>query len=339
MIAALQSENAQLRGALRAVSTASFRSPERYCRANPFLTAWGDAEFSAAAEGTVAFMGSQNALSLERKWHAPNHERFDAAPGVAAGAACKDLARYPADANVDDGAKWLCGLRQLQPGCVIYSLGSNYDFSFEYLMIDNTPCSVHTFDCTVIREDARFPRDFEARGRGRLTFHKTCLGNQDDDSAGGVFLSLRAITQKLDHARVDLIKMDIEGYEYRVVEALFADALAQRSSSDNMHLPMQFSFELHTRLSVGLSEKMVKTIGDKSAADSGAMPDSAALAAPPVEGDTRDKWGWWDRGGLSAGDMQIFWSALTHLGYTVVSREDNPGCKCGSEFTVVRSFC
>jgi hypothetical protein len=41
-----------------------------------------------------------------------------------------------------DGAKIMCGVSSLQPGCLIYSLGSNGDVSFEQDILKNTPCEV-----------------------------------------------------------------------------------------------------------------------------------------------------------------------------------------------------
>ena len=48
-----------------------------------------------------------------------------------------------------DGGKHIC-LDSLEPGrCVVYSLGSRGDFSFERDIVRQLNCSVYTFDCTV----------------------------------------------------------------------------------------------------------------------------------------------------------------------------------------------
>ena len=52
-----------------------------------------------------------------------------------------------------DGGKLLCAdmamhVTGLPPDCVILSLGSQGDYSFEMAMLNNTPCVVHTLDCT-----------------------------------------------------------------------------------------------------------------------------------------------------------------------------------------------
>jgi len=52
--------------------------------------------------------------------------------------------------RVGDGGKWICGARTLlsKPGCVIYSLGSNAETSFETDMALETECEIHVFDPT-----------------------------------------------------------------------------------------------------------------------------------------------------------------------------------------------
>jgi hypothetical protein len=62
---------------------------------------------------------------------------------------CKDPTRF---GNEFDGGKILCGLGKEileNPNCIVYSIGSNNDFSFEEAVLKNTKCSVWTFDCTL----------------------------------------------------------------------------------------------------------------------------------------------------------------------------------------------
>ena len=139
--------------------------------------------------------------------------------------ACPELARYGGqhaqDKIVGDGGKLLCGLTSLPRDCVIYSLGSANDFSFEETMLRATPCAIHTFDCTV--DGATKPAD------SRIVFHRQCLG---DGGAPG-FFSLPQLAAQNGHTRIDLLKMDIEGGEYGV----FASLLAAASSGNTGLLP------------------------------------------------------------------------------------------------------
>ena len=95
--------------------------------------------------------------------------------------------------------------------------------------------------------------------------------------------------------------MDVEGYEYRVVQDVFADALRGEGLA---FLPMQISFELH-------------------------WYSYLVSNATGLNSET----------GLSAGDMQIFWMQLSDMGYVPVSRENNYVWGLAAEFTVVRAFC
>ncbi len=304
---------------------AAFRSPDRFCRANPYLSDWDDARFLSAAEGLVAFRASQNRLALEEKWRAPLWGRFDASPGAQP---CARLARYPADPAVEDGYKFLCNLAALRPGCVVYSLGSNGQFEFEQLMAQATPCSVFTFDCTLKDPAAAAAQLAATAGGGRVRFLPTCVGASDGEHFGAgagagsarsgapggpEFRTLPALMAQLNHSRVDVLKMDIEGFEYRVLEGLFAEALR---GGDDRFLPMQLALELHAR-----SEHVA---------------GAAALLDPPGP---NAKGAWYNSGGLSAGDMQVVWTQLTDLGYVVVKRDDNVGFHGGAEFTLLRGFC
>ena len=264
---------------------AAFRDAGTWCTANPYVAA--DFNFSAAAESLVSARGKLVATSHAAQWRKEGHTRFDTAP---APVACAPLSRFPADGK--DGGKWLCNLPSLTGACVIYSLGSNGQYEFEHEMIFNTPCEIHTFDCTHDPVVALHPR---------ITYHKICLG---DDSADGRYRSLSSIAASLGHTHISLLKMDIEGFEYAVVESLF------RQSASAAHLlPSQISFELHYR------------------------------TAAPVAWTDSGTWPLIEQQALSAGDMSLLWVQLADLGYVVVSREDNFKCIWCSEFTILRAFC
>ena len=64
------------------------------------------------------------------------------------------------------GGKLVCPSLLSVPACVVYSLGSRLDYSFEEDILKRTPCQVVTFDCTV---DG-------ASVHPRHTFVKKCLG-------------------------------------------------------------------------------------------------------------------------------------------------------------------
>ena len=147
-----------------------------------------------------------------------------------------------------DGGKWLCSVAELEPPCVVYSLGNGGDIDFEEAISSNTPCQIFTFDCTLPPERIPDPNSLPPR----TTFEPVCIG---EDSADGSRQSLTTIAKRLGHPRVHLIKMDIEGHEYGVFAAMRAAYDADPLGSYNF-LPLQISVEFHLyTLSANLSAR------------------------------------------------------------------------------------
>ncbi len=123
-----------------------------------------------------------------------------------------------------DGSKFLCDQKLNKGNCVVYSLGSRKDFSFEVDIISALQCQVHTFDCTVGEvRDNEVPKG--------VIFHPWCIGGEDKlqpfssdllNSAGklGQYYTMRTVMQKLQHTYVDILKMDIERHEFAVLKTL-----------------------------------------------------------------------------------------------------------------------
>lgn len=176
-----------------------------------------------------------------------------AAPVVRYGA-LSDASRAPES----DGAKLLLDVRGLAAPCVIYSLGGNQQTEFEEAMLAATSCAVWTFDCTVT-EAAMAPLIKRTRGgAGRFFFRPYCVGgiNGDRVTIKGEAVVLRSVTSimaELSHARVDLLKMDIEGAEHDALPA-FLSAIAP------VALPAQISLELHWQLRALNSLRVVREL-------------------------------------------------------------------------------
>ena len=76
--------------------------------------------------------------------------------------------------RVKDGGKSVCA-DSLDPGrCIVYSLGSRGDFSFEKDVVRQFNCSVYTFDCTfsAAAMAKRFPHGLPAG----VKFRPLCVG-------------------------------------------------------------------------------------------------------------------------------------------------------------------
>jgi hypothetical protein len=255
---------------------ARFREPSGYCRENVALLPWLDSNFAAAAQSVVNYRTSIVALTHELTWgeHGPqnicpggtkavSHRPYDSLPDVQALGGCQ---RY----GGGDGGKWVCGASELKKGCVVYSLGSDGNFEFEAAMLAHTPCEIFTFDCTV--GPSRIPKLDP-----RIRFHPICVG--DGSTPGSTYRSLQSLMTQFGHGQVDLLKVDIEGYEYRLVESIFAGHVENESAP----LPKQILLEQHY-----LSNEDMR-------------------------------WARGNNPGLSAGEMAVLWMNLVEMGYVLVS--------------------
>ena len=112
-----------------------------------------------------------------------------------------------------DGGKWLCDPDAMrrpepeQPGCLVYSVGSEKDTGFERAMVAEHGCEVHTFDHSV--EPRWVPPPY-------LSYHRVGLG------AGERMASLPQMVEKLGHTErvIDVLKIDCEGCEYALLPLL-----------------------------------------------------------------------------------------------------------------------
>lgn len=129
-----------------------------------------------------------------------------------------------------DGSKWVCALDSLRAPCSVVSLGSGGDAKFENDILARTPCAIHTFDCTV---------DGTSLGP-RHHYHKICLGSSAQADASPLFMTLDQALRVLIRApQIDLLKMDIEGWEWDVLSTWGVDANAQS-------MPHQLLLEVHS---------------------------------------------------------------------------------------------
>lgn len=115
--------------------------------------------------------------------------------------------------NFHDGVKWVCGIRKMSKDCIVYSFGSNGDDQFESDILKKTSCDVFTFDPTLSLEKERM-----LSRSVRKNFRKVGLASYDGVmEIGGIerkVQSLKTIMKDLNHMRIDILKMDIEGAEY-----------------------------------------------------------------------------------------------------------------------------
>ncbi|CAF1389696.1 unnamed protein product [Rotaria sordida] len=129
-----------------------------------------------------------------------------------------------------DGGKWVCDpyRLKLRPDCLVYSVGSRGDFSFEIQMKKIIPhCEIHTFD-----------RRLYSCPTSMCNFHQMIFGNGIEPNGSRSWLT---IVQELNHTNrlIDILKIDIEGGEYSFFPLVF-------NSTKNL-FPRQILVELHPR--------------------------------------------------------------------------------------------
>jgi len=158
-----------------------------------------------------------------------------------------------------DYGGWNVVTEGIRPDSVVYSFGVGQDASFDVELIERFGVTVHAFDPTPGSiewvEKNRLPSAFIlhkyglAATDGDVTFYLPENPNHISHSmleeaskgAGAITVPvkcLKTIMRELGHDSIDVLKMDIEGAEYQVLDALVASEIR----------PRQILVEFHHRL-------------------------------------------------------------------------------------------
>lgn len=164
------------------------------------------------------------------------------------------LEKEPSCTKLHDGGKWLCGLKELHETrkknpskdfygvnkhhyqdipCVVYSIGSNNEFSFEERVRFVAPgCEIHTFDPTV-KETGEGKRFYDQ-------YHDTYgLGGIDSDQGRFPIRSIESIMKELNHNYIDFLKVDVEGYEWDFLQQVDWNRVHVGQLLIEMHPPVK----------------------------------------------------------------------------------------------------
>ena len=136
-----------------------------------------------------------------------------------------------------DGGKWLCGLKELADSntnatCRGYSFGSNYDLTFERQMDEissTSKCELHIYDPTMSAEQfghshtklAKFISDLPKN----YVLHEIgmCAPGKDSLEMDGRTFDAISLLEALklnghEETGIDVLKFDVEGFEYDILE-------------------------------------------------------------------------------------------------------------------------
>jgi len=136
--------------------------------------------------------------------------------------------------NTGDGGKWVCDIYRFEQmnntNLLIYSFGSNGDFSFERAIKEQlSTAEIHTFDIGLYKCPDNLCK-----------FHQARLGDGKNDGSK----SLQTIINELGHQKrqIHILKVDIEGSEFNLFEELFKNSIKNQTDVPYIR---QILFEIH----------------------------------------------------------------------------------------------
>eukprot|EP00607_Mallomonas_marina_P002424 CAMPEP_0182428430 /NCGR_PEP_ID=MMETSP1167-20130531/23023_1 /TAXON_ID=2988 /ORGANISM="Mallomonas Sp, Strain CCMP3275" /LENGTH=274 /DNA_ID=CAMNT_0024611353 /DNA_START=102 /DNA_END=926 /DNA_ORIENTATION=+ len=117
----------------------------------------------------------------------------------------------------EDGWKFTCGLRRIKSPCIVYSLGSCGNMAFEKALLqDNPSCEIYIFDKDNYGMEDWFP---DPEARKHIHFQKAFISAspQNSNAKDVPVKTLESIMTEYGHKYIDVLKMDIEGEEWDIL--------------------------------------------------------------------------------------------------------------------------
>ncbi|GJP34018.1 hypothetical protein CLOM_g18501 [Closterium sp. NIES-68] len=121
-----------------------------------------------------------------------------------------------------DGGKWTCMLPStIQPKPIVYSIGSNESFSFEYEISQELHIRTDTFDPFIPKEAQERMKNLPfIRFHGIGVASDADINNYHKWFPKMKFMKLTEIMESLGHTYVDVLKIDCEGCEENFIKEL-----------------------------------------------------------------------------------------------------------------------
>uniref|UniRef100_A0AC35GB76 Methyltransferase domain-containing protein n=1 Tax=Panagrolaimus sp. PS1159 TaxID=55785 RepID=A0AC35GB76_9BILA len=134
---------------------------------------------------------------------------------------CKDLIRI---GRVGDGGKWICNPTAMLnwPKCNIYSLGTYNDPSFEedFQTFLSNKCKLRCVD-----KDEQNPDTIKRIEDVNGVFKKAFIGSKTNASEN--MLKFSNLLSEFRDRRIDILKIDIEGGEFDIIDELVSVPMCQ----------------------------------------------------------------------------------------------------------------
>ena len=141
-----------------------------------------------------------------------------------------------------DGGYHVCTDHLVPGNCIVYSLGTRENPSFD-IALGKFGCEVHSFDPTLRQQGLATAGKLD-KASTNVTFHDVGIGGRSMIHAPGkapwqwpglgygresndkpwTLRTLESLMRELGHSRVDVLKMDVEGAEWPLLEHLFSSA-------------------------------------------------------------------------------------------------------------------
>ncbi|KAH8108411.1 methyltransferase domain-containing protein [Phellopilus nigrolimitatus] len=122
-----------------------------------------------------------------------------------------------------DGGKWVCGLERVsaKPDCVVYSIGINHESSFEAELLARTAgCEVWGYDFSVDAFGPEVQRVPSLLRRAHFApFGLAGADAHGPDDAHKMY-TLASLMRRNGHRHIDILKVDIESWEFETLRAL-----------------------------------------------------------------------------------------------------------------------
>ena len=153
--------------------------------------------------------------------------------------------------RLGDGGKWVCDPHRLKNrSCLVYSVGSNGDASFEEAVKKQIGkhCEIHTFDMK------NHSKVVEATGS---IFHQWGISaSNSTDKRGRVFRTLKSTMEELGHVgkAIDIFKIDCEGCEWDLYPSFFEPGVDLRQILIEIHSDRKPEKEMFARMPRSASE-------------------------------------------------------------------------------------